>query len=213
MAIKFSDIKGTAKKGLENLYKYREGDNLVRLVGDVMPRYVYWLKGTDDKDVPFECLAFDRGQEKFTNIETDYVREKFPSMKCQWSYVSQVINVSEKKLEVIYWKKKLFQQILALTEDLGDPSDIETGWDISFKRQKTGALKFDVQYTLNQLRCKKRPLTQEERDLLVNLKPIDELFPRPTPESQLALLNRISIDSDQSAETSKPLEVTDDLPM
>ena len=41
--MKFADAKGTAKKSSVNQYQYVTGDNTVRLVGDILPRYVYWV--------------------------------------------------------------------------------------------------------------------------------------------------------------------------
>ena len=73
MAIKFNQAKGEAQKSKIDSYAYVEGDNKVRLVGDILPRYVYWLKGENGKNLPFECLSFDRNTESFTNIEKDFM--------------------------------------------------------------------------------------------------------------------------------------------
>ena len=51
MALTFNKLKGEAQKGKIESYTYVEGDNTVRLVGDVCARYVYWLKGENDKNV------------------------------------------------------------------------------------------------------------------------------------------------------------------
>ena len=56
MALTFNKLKGEAQKGKIESYTYVEGDNVIRMVGDVCARYVYWLKGENDKNVPFECL-------------------------------------------------------------------------------------------------------------------------------------------------------------
>ena len=50
------------------------------LFGGVLPRYIYWLKGSNNKDIPVECLAFDREQERFNNAETDHVQRFFPKL-------------------------------------------------------------------------------------------------------------------------------------
>ena len=81
MALKFGDAKGTAQKTSLTQYAYVEGDNKVRMVGDILPRYVYWLKGDNNKNIPMECLAFDRQEETFNNKEVDYVRKHFPEKK------------------------------------------------------------------------------------------------------------------------------------
>lgn len=214
MAIKFGNVKGSAKKGIDNLYKFVDGNNEFRLVGDILPRYVYWIKGTNGKDIPFECLAFSRDDEKFGTSETDYVREFYPDLRCSWSYVAQGIATvdGQKKLVVINLKKKLFQQILALAEDLGDPTDPKDGWTISFKKEKTGPHAFNVEYTLNQLRCKKSPLTPEDLELIKDLKPLEEIIPRPTAEAQKALLEKIARGEDVEGEPETKTEATDDIP-
>jgi hypothetical protein len=215
MAVKFGDVKGSAKKGIDNLYKFVDGTNEFRLVGDVLPRYVYWIKGTGGKDIPFECLAFSREAEKFTNEEQDYVREFYPELKCSWSYVAHAIATvdGDKKIVVVNLKKKLFQQIITLAEDLGDPTDVDTGWDIVFKKEKTGPLAFNVEYTLQQMKCKKRPLTEGEKALLADMKTLEEVLPRPTPEAQKALLEKIASGDDIGGEEAKATPTaTDDLP-
>ena len=88
MALSFNQAKGEAQKNKIDSYQYVEGDNIVRMVGDILPRYVYWLKGENGKNLPFECLSFDRNTEAFNNIEKDWVREYHPELKCGWSYAN-----------------------------------------------------------------------------------------------------------------------------
>ena len=126
MAIKFGEVAGKAKKGA-NAYAFKDGENTIRIFGEVLPRYIYWLKGKNGKDLPVECLSFDRNKEKFTNQEKDWVREYFPDLKCSWAYVVQGFDVAEKKPVIINLKKKLFEQILNAAEDLGDPTSVEDG--------------------------------------------------------------------------------------
>lgn len=189
MALTFNKLKGEAQKGKIESYTYVEGDNKVRMVGDVCARYVYWLKGENDKNVPFECLSFDREKEAFTNLEKDWVREYYPDMKCTWSYAIQCIHGG--KVKVLNLKKKLLEQIILAAEDLGDPADPETGWDVHFKRVKTGPMAYNVEYQLQPLKCKPRPLTDEEKELISELKSMDEVLPRPTADAQKELLDRI----------------------
>ena len=70
MAIGFNQTKGSAQKNKIETYNYagRE-DHHVRLVGDLLPRYVYWIKGENGKNIPMECLSFDRNSETFNNVE------------------------------------------------------------------------------------------------------------------------------------------------
>ena len=196
MGLTFNKLKGEAQKGKIESYTYVEGDNVVRMVGDVCARYVYWLKGENDKNVPFECLSFDREKEAFLNQEKDWIREYYPDQKCTWSYAIQCIHGG--KIKVLNLKKKLLEQILLAAEDLGDPCDPETGWDVYFKRVKTGPMAYNVEYQLQPLKCKPRPLTEEEQELVADLKSMDEVLTRPTPDAQKELLDRIRAGSSNS---------------
>lgn len=214
MGIKFNDAEGKAKKGADT-YSFKDGEQTIRLFGDVEPRYLYWLK-KDGKDIPIECLSFDRAQERFTNVEKDWVKHYFPDIKCSWGYAINGIDLNEKKVVVVNLKKKLFEQIKTAAEDLGDPTDVETGWDVVFKRTKTGPLAFNVEYTLQVLRCKKRPLSDEEKELVANAKPVSEAIPRLSPEEQKKFIeeNLLGNTEDVPPEmaSKKPTESVDDIP-
>lgn len=196
MALSFKNTKGKAQSNKVETYEYKDGENSVRLIGGVLPRYVYWLKGSNNKDIPVECLAFNREKEKFDNMEKDHVTEFFPEAKCSWSYTVNCIDPRDGKVKALNLKKKLFEQILTAAEDLGDPTDYDTGWDVVFKRVKTGPLAFNVEYQLQVLRCKPRALSEEDRALAEAAKSIDEKYPRPTEAEVLALLEKITSNND-----------------
>jgi len=189
MALSFNKQTGGAQKSSIDTFQYVDGDNKMRVVGDILARYVYWIKGENDKNIPMECLSFDRNSERFNNVEKDWVREYYPDLKCGWSYATQCIEGG--KVKVVNLKKKLWEQIITAAEDLGDPTDPDTGWDICFKRVKTGPLPYNVEYQLQALKCKPRPLTDEERDLVADLKSMDDVMSRPTPDAQKELLDRV----------------------
>tara|TARA_S200002703_G_scaffold139518_1_gene130243 strand:- start:196 stop:873 length:678 start_codon:yes stop_codon:yes gene_type:complete len=196
MALKFGDTKGSAQKDKLPNYRITDGNNSVRLVGDILARYVYWIKGIDGKSIPFECLAFDREAERFTNEEKDWVREFYPAEKCQWAYCIQAIDENG-ELMIFNLKKKLFDQIQVAAEDaenFGDPTDPDNGWTIHFTRKKNGPKVFNVEYTLEQMKSAKSkgPLSDAERAIYDAMKPIDEVLPRPTADAQKALLERIA---------------------
>lgn len=211
MALAFSNTKGKASSNKVDSYTMTDGDNKVRLFGGVLPRYMYWVKGSNGKDIPIECLSFDREKEKFTNIEVDYVPSYFPDKKCQWSYSVACIDPKDGKAKVLNLKKKLFEQIITAAEDLGDPTDPETGWDICFKRTKTGPLPFNVEYTLQVLKCKKRALTEEERATISAYKDIDSQYPRPTPEEVKALCEKIVSGSSEEEVPAEAQEAVSDV--
>lgn len=223
MALSFNDTKGEAQKDRLPQYKYEMGTNKVRIFGDILPRYVYWVKGENNKDIPFECLLFDRETETFNNLEKDWVREYNPALKCGWAYACLCIHEGEVK--VFNLKKKLWQQIKVAAEDLGDPTSADDGWDIVFLREKTGPNAYNIEYTLQALKCKNRPLNDTERALASEFASMDDVLPRPTPDAQKELLDRITSGSsakeeiedevssefeETATETSKTLE--EDIP-
>jgi len=202
MALSFKNTKGKAQSNKVEAYEYKDGENSVRLVGGVLPRYIYWLKGSNNKHIPVQCLAFSRDKEKFDNLEVDHVPEFFPEAKCSWSYTVNCIDPKDGKVKALNLKKKLFEQIVTAAEDLGDPTDYDTGWDVVFKRVKTGPLAFNVEYQLQVLRCKPRALSEAERALADSAKSIDEKYPRPTPDEVRALLEKITSNTEDEGDTT-----------
>ena len=75
MAISFNKQKGSAQKSSLETFNFKDGENKMRIVGDILARYVYWIEGENGKNLPLECLSFDRNQERFNNTEKDWVRE------------------------------------------------------------------------------------------------------------------------------------------
>ena len=214
MAISFKNTKGKAQKSSVDSYAYKDGENRVRIFGDILPRYVYWVKGTNNKDIPIECLAFSREKEKFDNLEVDHVGKFYPDLKCSWSYAVKCIDPTDGKAKVLNLKKKLFEQILNAAEDLGDPTDPDTGWDITFRRTKSGPLAFNVSYDLMVLKCKPRPLTEDERATIAASKSIDEEYPRQKADEQLALLEKLAAGLDETeteTESSAEQEAVKDI--
>lgn len=203
MAIAFGNTKGKAQSKKVDSFEYKDGENIVRMIGGVLPRYVYWVKGTNNKDIPIECLAFDREQEKFNNLEVDHVSKFFPDKKCSWAYSVNCIDPADGKVKVLNLKKKMFEQILSAAEDLGDPTDVDTGWDVVFKRAKTGPLPFNVEYTLQVLRCKKRALTPAEREAADAAEDIDTKYPRPTADEVLKTLEKITSGESDEADAAE----------
>jgi len=211
MALSFKQTKGKAVTNKVETYEYKDGENTVRLIGGVLPRYIYLIKGTNNKDIPVECLAFSREKEKFDNMEKDHVPDFYPELKCSWSYSINCIDPKDGKVKALNLKKKLFEQILTAAEDLNDPTDYDTGWDVVFKRTKTGPLAFNVEYTLQVLRCKPRALTAEERAAADSAQNIDEKFPRPTADEVKALLEKINTQNDEDGNDASEQEAVKEL--
>lgn len=199
MALDLNKAKGKAQKGAAT-YEYKNGENRIRLVGGVLPKYVYWVKSHNGKDIPIECLGFDRDKERFTNKEEDLVPASFPGKKCQWNYSMVCIDRTTNEPYVIHLKKKLFEQILSAQEDLGTVTDPDTGWEVVFKRTKTGPLPINISYELSVLRCKVSPLTDEDKAKLEEFGDIDSHFPRPTVEQVATLIDRVLHGDAETAE-------------
>jgi hypothetical protein len=192
MSKTFGAAHGSAKKHNVDYAKLVEGVNEFRLVGQLLPRYAYWkeLKSQGNSfSIPIECLSFNRDKEEFDNLEKDWFKHYFPTDKCVWSYLVQAID-KDNKLLMFGLKKKLFDQIQTAAESLGDPTDPEAGWSIKFNKKKTGVNAFNVEYELLQLQLKKQPLSKEQLEAIKDIKPIDELIPRQTPEQQKAFIEQ-----------------------
>lgn len=212
MALSFKQTKGKAQSNKVEAFEYKDGENTVRLIGGVLPRYIYWIKGSNNKDIPVECLAFSRDKEKFDNLEKDHVPAFFPDLKCSWSYVVNCIDPKDGKVKALNLKKKLFEQILSTAEDLElDPTDFDEGFDIVFNRSKTGPLAFNISYDLKPLKCKKRALTAAEREVAEAAKDIDTKYPRPTEAEVMALLEKVTtnVDEDESGSEAEREAVKD----
>ena len=213
MALSFNKQTGGAQKASIDSFQYVDGDNKMRVVGDILARYVYWIKGENDKNIPMECLGFDRESESFKNLEKDWVRHYFPELKCSWAYAVMAIDRADGKLKLLNLKKKMFEQILTVAEELGDPTDTATGWDITVNRKKTGPLAFNVEYTVKQMKIKATPLSEADNELIAELKPIDQIVARPTSDEQKIFIeqNILGNTDEVAAEVTKEFESAEDL--
>jgi hypothetical protein len=101
------------------------------------------------------------------------------------------------------------EQIMVAAEDLGDPTDPEAGWDVYFQRVKTGPMAFNVEYRLQALKSKPAPLTDAQKTACEGLRSMDDVLPRPTPDAQLELLQRITTPAgnEAPAEISKEFSI------
>lgn len=211
MALNFKDMKGKADKAGPDRIKFVNGVNKFRLVGDMLPMYVYWVPLADGSgSVPIECLGFNRDIEKFENKEKDWVRHYFPDMKCSWSYKSLAIDRSDGKIKAVDHKKKLLQDIVKFAKSKGDPTDEDEGWDIVVTRAKTGPKAFNVEYSLEFGDLVSSSLTDEEKALVAEAASLDEMFPRPTPDIQQQFIEDKCL-SAGSEEDEAPEEFDDDV--
>lgn len=193
MALKFADTTGAAQKNRADAFEMKTGENRARMFGGIIARYVYWIKGINNKSIPFECLEYDRQAQKFGTGEKDWVKEYYPDQKCAWAYAILVIDPADGKVKIWNLKQKLLESIISISKDpeLGDPTNDTKGWDIIFEKKKTGPLPINVAYELSQRKLKQRALTDEEKATIAKSKSIDEMLPRPTADQQKELLEKI----------------------
>ena len=91
------------------------GDTKVRLIGDVMPRYCYWVVTKEGKKMPVECLQFSRENESFDNSAQDPFKEldeAIYSDKPQFSYVCNVIDRADGQIKLFDLRATIYSQIV-----------------------------------------------------------------------------------------------------
>ena len=198
MAIDFKNLKGKADKGSFDRLKPAFGINRYRMVGDMLPMYSYWVKLADGSNsVPMECLSFNRDDERFDNKQTDIVKQHNPEARCSWSYKGLVLDREDGKIKVFDHKKKLLGSVIKAAEKLGDPTDVDKGWDIVVDKVKTGPKAFNVEYNLEFMDLTSSPLTEEEKALVEEHAAIETFFPRPTVEAQAKFFNEKILGNEQ----------------
>jgi hypothetical protein len=194
MALEWTNLKKTpagatntsGSRTIERI-KLGDGENRIRLIGNVMPRYVYWLTNNEGKRTPVECLSFDRETETFTDREgVDPVKEidsSIYSEKPTFSYVCNAIDRKDGQIKLFDLKPTVYKQILdyAINPEYGNPAADEEGYDITIKREKTGPQIMNVKYTCIPSR-RTVAITDEEKAL--ELYELEKIFKRPSYEDQ-----------------------------
>ena len=164
-------------------YKFKDGEQKVRLFGDILPRYLFWVPNArgNPKELPVEALQYDRESESWDNSRKEPVKEQFPDLKSKWSY-SCLCATPDGEIKVFNFKRTLFNQLQDAAETLGDPTDLDNGYWVVFKKKKTGPSPLNVEYALDALKCQKEqgPVTDELREKIEEHKTIEEIYPRPT---------------------------------
>ncbi len=190
------------------------GDTKVRLIGDVMPRYCYWVVTKEGKKMPVECLQFDRETESFNYTIRDPFKEldsDVYSDKPQFAYVCNVIDRKDNRVKLLDLRSTIYAQIVeyATNPEYGSPADSESGYDLTLKKEKTGPLPQNVKYTIIPARSSK-PLSEEEKAL--ELYDLSKIFKRQTYDEQKQwLLENTTLFAGDVSDEFKPSEGIDDL--
>ena len=164
----------------------------VRLIGDVLTRYVYWISTNNGgKRLPIECLRFDRKTQMFVDTNKDPVTEidsaLYDSSKPSFAYVAQCIDRADNKLKLFDLKQTIFNSIVdyAKNPEYGNPADPEKGYDITILKQRTGPATINVGYTVTPSRAVV-PLTKEEKEM--ELFDLNQIMKRPSADEVYAWL-------------------------
>jgi hypothetical protein len=190
------------------------GDTRIRLIGDVMPRYCYWVVTKEGKKMPIECLQFDKESETFDNRIKDPFKEidaDVYSEKPQFAYVCNVIDRADGKIKLFDLRSTIYSQIVdyARNEDYGSPADPVSGYDLTIKKEKTGPLPQNVKYTVIPARNSKA-LTTEELEL--ELFDLSKIYKRQTYDEQKEwLMQNTSLFAGDVSDEFRPNEEVDDL--
>lgn len=91
------------------------GDTKIRLLGNLMPRYVYWVVTKEGRKMPVECLQFDRETESFNNSAQDPFNEiddEVYNEKASFAYVCNVLDRSDNQVKLIDLRATIYQQIV-----------------------------------------------------------------------------------------------------
>ncbi len=218
--VSWDQAKGKQASGNQNKLREIErlsmsiGDTKVRLVGEVMPRYCYWVVTTEGKKMPVECLQFNRQTESFDNSAQDPFKEIDEAIfadKPQFSYVCNVIDRADGKIKLFDLRSTIYSQIVdyATNPDYGNPAGDDDGYDITIKKEKTGPLPQNVKYSCLPAR-NNSPLTVDEKAL--ELYDLSKIYKRQTYEEQKEwLLKNTSYFAGDVSDEFKATEDVDDL--
>lgn len=218
--VSWDQAKGKQASGNQNKLREIErlsmsiGDTKVRLVGEVMPRYCYWVVTTEGKKMPVECLQFNRQTESFDNSAQDPFKEIDEAIfadKPQFSYVCNVIDRADGKIKLFDLRSTIYSQIVdyATNPDYGNPAGDDDGYDITIKKEKTGPLPQNVKYSCLPAR-NNSPLTVDEKAL--ELYDLSKIYKRQTYEEQKEwLLKNTSYFAGDVSDEFKAAEDVDDL--
>lgn len=218
--VAWTDAKGKKPGGNSDRREIKRltlkiGDNRIRLIGGVLPRYCYWVQTTEGKKMPVECLQFIREKETFDNSADDpftEIDEDVYAEKPQFAYVCNSLDRSDGEIKLFDLRSTIYGQIVdyASNPEYGSPADPENGYDLIIKKEKTGPLPQNVKYTVIPAR-NNSALTEEEKSL--ELYDMDKIFKRPDYDSQKQwLLENTTLFAGDASDEFTPSEDVDDLP-
>lgn len=142
-------------------------------------RWAHWLKEVKRN---VSCLGANCPVcESIKSAKSAGIKPKFNSNR---KFAMHVLNLTTGNVEILEQGKTFFVQLHALHEEVGDIRN----YNIKVKTQNAGTT--DVTFTL--IPCAPGELNDEQKELIKELKPFDEVFKTPTREQVLQLMDGVS---------------------
>tara|TARA_Y100000034_G_scaffold136800_2_gene215909 strand:+ start:6946 stop:7590 length:645 start_codon:yes stop_codon:yes gene_type:complete len=214
MTTSWADAQKPQTSGRKDIIRLKiDTEKKIRLVGGVLPRYVYWVTTKEGKKMPIECLSFNRDTESMDDSLQDPIKElpdEIVDIKPQFGFICNVIDRDSKEIVIFDLKMTIFKQIVefAGNPDFGNPADEEKGYDITIKKEKTGPLPQNVKYTCMPGRSN-TPLTDKEKEM--ETFDLHSIYKRPTYDEQRQwLMQHTNFYEGEGGEEFKP-EAPEDL--
>ena len=172
-----------------------------------MPRFIYFVDSKRGNRVFVECISFDRKSESFTD-NPDPIKDLGLDEEPVFGYVTNVINRTTNKVEILHLKRSVYNQIATLASTHGDPSDPKTGYDLIINKLTRGLGRFDTYYTVSHSN-KITPLSGKEerinlaktfpeksyddvvRDLQKHTHLFDKVIPKGYVQAQVATVTEV----------------------
>lgn len=165
---RWGDVAGKAESNKhEYLSMPRNGSYRVRIVSNVLPRYVYWIENASlGTPATFDAFNFNRGREKFDRALPDPIRDwdngpgeakgifqrnkfsgKVEAIKPRKNYLAFVLDRDDNdKLKLMELKPSLLDSIKSMMKQLGKKG-LQTPLDIDLVITRSGAGK-DTVYSI-----------------------------------------------------------------
>lgn len=150
-AMNWGTTNGEAVTNDVTYMKLAKGTNQIRVVSNILRRYVYWLENAKGKKAPFENLDFNRDTEKFENTGLNPVKElglqardwngnlEFDKngqpkpLGSKKAYMCQVVNRATNQIEYMELKTGVFNGIKEVMAKLNDPKQIRRFADPEYR--------------------------------------------------------------------------------
>lgn len=247
-AMNWGDTKGEATSNRVTYMKVSKGRNQIRIVGNILRRYIYWVQNSEGAKLPFENLDFNRDTEMFTNgglnpikeaglqsttfkgdLEFDKETGQPKPIGSKKAYLVPVVNRATNAIEYMELKKGIFDGVNEVMAKLNDPRNKKKYADESYAVRnpmaidivftKTGEglnteYKVDLIDTMDFVLDEDmfevlKGAHEQDKALLADLKPTEEVFPRKTYQEQKDDLAKHLAGKKDSKGKAKPAEPKD----